>query len=152
MRPQVRCENICGFYGELCCESYEICSTSNDGRAVCIAGGSSATNTHSLPETSICTDTAQPNTTTRLQSFSTTGPYATDSSQTPGGTASTTGLSPDAKIGIGDCIRLVVIFIIAAVLWLRSRRKRSAQLADQPTGTGAIPAELFSAKPELEGT
>ena len=160
MRLQVRCENSCGFYGELCCESHEICSTSDDERAVCIADGPSATNTHSSPETSIpttststattSTDEAQPNTTTRLQSSSAAGPYATDSSQTPRETASRTGLSSDAKIGIGVCVALVAILIIAAVLWFRSRQKRSAQLADQPTGP--IPAELFTIKPELEGS
>ncbi|KAA8644599.1 uncharacterized protein ATNIH1004_008805 [Aspergillus tanneri] len=37
-----RCENPCGYYGQLCCTSSQTCSTNGDGQAVCQEGGGSS--------------------------------------------------------------------------------------------------------------
>ncbi|PTU18342.1 hypothetical protein P175DRAFT_0465253 [Aspergillus ochraceoroseus IBT 24754] len=37
-----RCDNLCGYYQQLCCASSEVCSTNSAGEAVCVASTTSS--------------------------------------------------------------------------------------------------------------
>jgi preprotein translocase subunit SecF len=128
LQQQRRCAVVCGYYGQLCCQADQVCSTNTNTQAFCAPNIAFVSRTSSAVGSAILTSTSSTMVTTSSHSSQHSGTRSTtttsesvsptiDSAATTSSTAklSTSGLhgvKKDAVIAVPIAV-VVILFVIA---------------------------------------